>query len=255
MNKQKAKAILNWLLFAACIAGAAYMGFAAHGLTVGERIALAGTSLGGLFVAMGSLLPRLNKAIDDLPGDERDPQKGGTSLLVAIILGVVAVFLGVSFGYSGKARADWQTVSPGVYKSGSWVAHPNFTVSAGQVNLKEALDNGLFTGGAIERVALMGGYGLTYHGDQLTLGAGIYAGTGISAKTPNAPQVNLLFTFWDMLATGPGVQRVTFQSGSVAYQWLWTLGLNYAAGGTVSKVAPWFDKLLDACMSGAACAL
>jgi hypothetical protein len=257
MNKQKAKAILNWLLFATCIAGAAYMGFAATGLTVTERIALAGTSLGGLFVAMGGLLPRLNKAIDDLPGGEpRDPQKGETNLLVAIVLAVVAVFLGVSFGYSGKARADeWQSMGSGVYKSGAWVAHPNFAVSAGQVNVKDALNHGLFSGQAIERVALAGGYGLTYHGEKLTIGAGLYFGTGLSAKTPNAPQANLLITFWDALATGPGVQRVTFPSGTVAWQMLWTVGLNYAAGGTVSKVSPWFDKLLNACVAGAACVL
>jgi hypothetical protein len=89
----------------------------------------------------------------------------------------------------------------------------------------------------------------------LTIGAGLYAGTAISAKTPNAPQVNLLFTLWDTLATGPGVQRVTFASGVVAYQMLWTVGLNYAVGGTVSRVAPWFDKLLNACTTGARCAL
>jgi hypothetical protein len=67
MDKQKAKVILNWLLFAACVAGSAYVGFVAPGLTITERIVLASTSLGGLFVAMGGILPRINKAIDDFP--------------------------------------------------------------------------------------------------------------------------------------------------------------------------------------------
>lgn len=178
----------------------------------------------------------------------RDDKTVPPVVLLALIVGMLAI--------AAPARAaEWQTVSPGVYKSGSWVAHPNFAISAGQVNVKEALDSGMFSGRAIERVALAGGYGLTYHGEKLTMGAGLYFGTGISAKTPNAPQVNLLFTLWDALATGPGVQRVTFASGTVAWQMLWTVGLNYAAGGTVSKVTPWFDKVINACVAGAACAL
>lgn len=168
---------------------------------------------------------------------------------------IIATILALVLGAATTARADgWETVSPGVYKSGSWVAHPNFTVTAGQLNVKDALDSGIGEK-SMERVALMGGYGLTYHGEKLTIGGGLYFGTGISAKTPNAPQVNLLFTLWDALAIGPGVQRVTFSSGSVAYQMLFTIGLNYAAGGTVSKVSPWFDRLLNACVTGAACAL
>jgi hypothetical protein len=185
----------------------------------------------------------------------RDPQKGGATLIM-IVLAAVATFLGLSYAYPQTARAeDWQTISPGVYRSGPWVAHPNFALSAGQVNVKAALTDGLTSGQAIERVALMGGYGLTYHGDKLTIGAGLYPGTGISAKTPNAPQISLLLTLWDALAFGPGVQRVTYGSGVVAYQMLFTVGLNYAAGGTVSKVAPWFDKILSACASAATCGI
>lgn len=240
------------LLAIACfiLAGLAY-GFVPKAELAAAGLLALGTYLGGT----ARLHPQ-DKAALKATTDERNPQKGEANLLVAIVLAVVAVFLGVAFGYSGKARADeWQTVSPGVYKSGAWVAHPNFAISAGQVNVKDALNHGLFSGQAIERVALAGGYGLTYHGEKLTIGAGLYFGTGLSVKTPNAPQANLLITFWDALATGPGVQRVTFPSGTVAWQMLWTVGLNYAAGGTVSKVSPWFDKLLNACVAGAACAL
>lgn len=203
--------------------------------------------------ALGSFLKQPQKTGG---APERDTEGGHalpSRMFVLLFAAAAALF---AMALPSLARADWQPMGSGVYKNGAWVAHPNFMLAAAsQVNVKEALSHGLFSPEAIERVALSGGYGLTYHGDKLTIGAGLYLGTGISAKTPNAPQASLLFTLYDAFATGPGVQRVTYASGTVAYQMLWTFGFNYAAGGTVSKVAPWFDKVLDACLAGAACAL
>lgn len=219
-----------------------------------QTVMVALVGLGGTLT--GVALPQLSAMLSARTAG-RDSQRGCVRVPFMVIFLVTAVATYVALLFNPpKAHADWQAVSPGVYKNGPWVAHPNFMLAAAsQVNVKDALKHGLFSEEAIERVALSGGYGITYHGEKLTIGAGFYLGTGISAKTPNAPQANFLFTFWDAFATGPGVQRVTFASGTVAYQMLWTFGFNYAAGGTVSKVAPWFDKILDACVTGAACAL
>lgn len=233
-------------LLAYVVAGALYVLVPTH-LELAAGVAMLASIL------LGWAKQHPEDAANSYPPNDKQAGHATTASLI-ITYAIAFLFMLVSFAYSRPARADWETVSPGVYKTGSWVAHPNFTVSAGQLNVKDALDFGIGAK-SLERVALMGGYGLTYHGEKVTVGGGVYFGTGISAKTPNAPQVNLLLTLWDAFATGPGVQRVTYPSGTVAYQMLWTLGLNYAAGGTVSKVAPWFDKLLNACVSGAACAL
>jgi hypothetical protein len=256
MNKSKAKHWLHIVGLCLAVVAAIYVGAVQKGPTITERIGIIGALAAALLTALGQVMPRVDKAIDGLPDDEpaRDKQAGSVTASVAVVMFWVAAVFGMLWAFPLRAE-PWQTVSPGVYKSGVWTAHPNFALSAGQVNVKSALTDGLTSGAALERVALMGGYGMTYHGDKITLGAALYAGTGISAKTPNAPQVNLLLTLWDVVALGPGVQRVTYASGVVAYQMLFTLGLNYSAGGTVSKVAPWFDKLLSACTSAAACGI
>jgi hypothetical protein len=74
MNKSKAKSILHWVGFVACIGAAAYVAFVAKGLSVGERVPLALSTLGGLFVALKSVFPALNKAIDELPTDDGPPE-------------------------------------------------------------------------------------------------------------------------------------------------------------------------------------
>lgn len=211
--------------------------------------------LGGMLT--GVAFPQVSAYQQARQAQRTNSQTGCTrvSIMVIFLVTAVATYVALIFNPPKAHAEEWQSLGSGVWKKGPWVAHPNFTLSAGQINVKDAIKYGAFSEEALERVALAGGYGLTYHGEKLTTGAGLYFGTGISRKTPNAPQVDLLFTFWDALATGPGVQRVTFPSGTVAYQMLWTIGLNYAAGGTVSKVAPWFDRLLNACVAGAACAL
>lgn len=222
-------------------------------LTLGKDNASASAIL---FSTGGAALGSFFKQPHKISSEARDTEGGHAMPSRMFVLLFAAAAALAALAVPSLVRADgWETVSPGVYKSGAWVAHPNFTVSAGQINVKDAVKHGVFSAEAVERVALAGGYGITYHGSKVTMGAGLYLGAGISAKTPNAPQASLLFTLYDAFATGPGVQRVTYESGTVAYQMLWTLGLNYAAGGTVSKVAPWFNKLLDACVTGAACAL
>jgi len=67
MNKTLAKTILHWLGFLACIAAAIYIGAIMKGLSVNERVALVCTTLGGLFVSLGKLLPTVDAAVDRLP--------------------------------------------------------------------------------------------------------------------------------------------------------------------------------------------
>jgi hypothetical protein len=171
-------------------------------------------------------------------------------VLTAIFCALACAFAWL-FGAS-MAHAECQTVSPTVYRCGKLTLQPSFAAAAGQINVRKALDSGL--GSAYQRVSLLAGYGVSYHGEALTVGASVYGGVGIAANQPNAPQANLLITFADMIGIGPGVTTFQREDGTRVYQALISLAVNYSAGGTTAKVLPWMDRLIAACV-GAACVL
>lgn len=89
------------LLAIACfvLAGLAYK-FVPNAETVAAGLLALGTYLGGT----ARLHPQDKAALKDATG-ERNPQKGETNLLVAIVLAVVAVFLGVAFALATNGKA------------------------------------------------------------------------------------------------------------------------------------------------------
>ena len=144
----------------------------------------------------------------------------------------------------------WKRVSPTVYRCGKLTLQPSFAAAAGQLNVKKAMEDGIAN--AYQRVSFLIGYGFTYHGDSVTMGGSFYGGAGIVTNQPNAPQANLLITFWDMLGIGPGL--TTFKvDGNRVYQVLISLAVNYSAGGTTAKILPLIDEIISTCVEGYAC--
>ena len=144
----------------------------------------------------------------------------------------------------------WQRVSPTVYRCGKLTLQPSFAAAAGQLNVKKAMEDGIAN--AYQRVSFLIGYGFSYHGDSVTMGGSFYGGAGIVSNQPNAPQANLLITFWDMLGIGPGL--TTFKvDGNRVYQVLISIAVNYSAGGTTAKILPLIDEIVSTCVEGYAC--
>jgi hypothetical protein len=127
-------------------------------LTVAKGDATAAGLLFGVAgTALGSFIKQPQKAgSEQIPRDKESGRASPTVIFVCLFAGLAFMLAFLLLPRTSRAEG-WETVSPGVYKSGAWTAHPNFTVSAGQINVKAALDSGLFSGQAIERVALGGG--------------------------------------------------------------------------------------------------
>lgn len=116
MNKQKAKRVLHWIGFVAVIAAAAYIAFVAKGLDAVERLTLAASTLGGLFVALGKVLPSLDKAVDSLPDDcsnvvelpPRDKQSGHVlpAVVFVVLFLAAATFVALTLFPSTARAAD-----------------------------------------------------------------------------------------------------------------------------------------------------
>ena len=105
---------------------------------------------------------------------------------------------------------------------------PAAALSVLQCNLKT---------GTCERVALMAGYGATWKGAPIDLGAAVYAGMGWSANSPNAVQGSLMFNVANLVAAGPGVQVYRDPTGgSLVWQALFSLAVNYNVGGSPGYV-------------------
>lgn len=167
-----------------------------------------------------------------------------------IILAFLLAF-GLTYFVCEVANAECVTVSPTVFKCGERLTlQPAFAASAGQLNLADWRDKGFDA--AYQRIALMTGYGFTYHGAGMTIGASIYVGMGLSANRPDAPQASLLVTLWDFLAFGPGVQTFERSDGQRIYQMLLTLAVNYQAGATTNTFLETVGRVVQACI-GAAC--
>jgi hypothetical protein len=113
-------------------------------------------------------------------------------------------------------------------KAKTFCTQPAVAVSAFQLNLK-TLD--------YERVAFGIGYGGVYKGLPVNLGAAVYLGAGVSQKTPNALQGNLLFSVADVVAFGPGIQVFKDPTtGSAVWQALLSLCGNLTIGGTTTFI-------------------
>lgn len=104
------KFIFHWVTFLGAIAAAAYVLFFMNGdHTWKERGLLAAAALGAIFTATKALLPTIDREIDGLPDIPRRGDLGATlldNLVVAIVVGIVSIFLGVSFVQPRRAHAD-----------------------------------------------------------------------------------------------------------------------------------------------------
>jgi hypothetical protein len=155
------------------------------------------------------------------------------------------------FSPNAAEATECHTVSTLVYQCDRLTLQPGFAAGM-QVNLRYLIDEGL-TEGAYQRFSGMAGYGASYHGERVTMGAGLYFGVGLSKRQPNCPQVNLLLTLFDRYAFGVGVQRVPFAGGHV-YQWLLTVAGNYSAGATTTTFLDALKDFAKVCV-GAACGI
>lgn len=219
MTKSNVKAILHWLLLVACIGGAAYIGFVATGLSVGERIALAATTLGGLITTtLTRLLPALDVAVDKAFGDEAKPPTvpPAAAALLALV-GALAL--------SSAATAQPSPQALGcVDKAGTYCVVPA-TAVGWQINLK----NGE-TGNGVVLVGLT----LQHEFGTLPVGFGLYAGLGASTDNQGSYQgcVGLSITNWGMVCGG--FQRASFAGGGTSLQGMLTFAGQLTFGGNPS---------------------
>jgi hypothetical protein len=168
--------------------------------------------------------------------------KGFTLIPLLLFFAAVTASLAVTFPAHGQAL-DPSTGLPKVMledhiptpqlgvKWGRWTTQPA-TAAGFQVNLKT---------GDYERIAIMAGYGATYHGRQVTIGAVAFAGVGLSANAPNAPQASLLLTLWDSVAIGPGVTIFKGSGGDRIFQGLLTFAFNMTTGSTTEGLKGFMD--------------
>lgn len=146
---------------------------------------------------------------------------------------VGAILLSLGLAASAPVSAAPKVQLGGCSDSGALCWQPAVAVSAFQLNLA-TMD--------YERVALGAGYGLVYKFLPVNLGVAGYLGAGISKKSPNAPQLNLLFSVADLGAIGPGLQVYKDpETGKLACQWLGSIALNLNIGGTTTYV----ERLID----------
>jgi hypothetical protein len=168
--------------------------------------------------------------------------KGFTLIPFLLFFAAITASLAITFPAHGQAL-DASTGLPKVMledpiptpqlgvKWGRWTTQPA-TAAGFQVNLKT---------GDYERIAIMVGYGATYHGRQVTIGAVAFAGVGLSANAPNAPQASLLLTLWDSVAIGPGVTIFKGSGGDRIFQGLLTFAFNMTTGATTEGLKGFMD--------------
>jgi hypothetical protein len=174
MNKTKAKNVLHWIGFVAVIVAAIYIGVIAKGLGVVERIGLAASALGGLFVALGKVFPSLDKAVDALPDDPpnvvplppRDGQAGHAEMPPLLVYVGICTFVGLlALLWLGlnRAIADEPPVTDTV---GNWTQAWTAGVSAMSISLRDgATAFGDMAGGCYgitNRVWHLGGDGCVF---------------------------------------------------------------------------------------------
>jgi hypothetical protein len=161
---------------------------------------------------------------------QEKPKDGGFTFL-PIMLFLWSVALGLLLTY--PAHAEESPPAPQLGTTvGKWTLQPAAALSAFQLNMKT---------GDYERVALMGGYGITWRGP-VALGAAVYAGIGVSGTSPNAAQGNLLFNIEDWIAFGPGFQVFKGHDGSAIWQGLFTVAVNHNIGSSTSGLTKYLGK-------------
>ena len=83
------------------------------------------------------------------------------------------------------------------FKIGQWTTCQPATAGGVQINLKT---------GNWQRFVFAQGFGCTYRGWSQPVGVAAYIGYGVVEDAPNAYQGALLFSYADVVATGPGLQ-------------------------------------------------
>jgi hypothetical protein len=163
------------------------------------------------------------------------------------LLTLTLAFLAVAFT-ARPVQAECKALPGGalVYKCGERVSFQPAVAAGWQLNLRRLIDDG-FSDAAYQRVALMAGYTLTYHGEKVTWGTGLFGGVGLNQGQPNAPQASVALTLSDRWALMLGAQRLP---GGV-YQGLVTI----ATGLTLGKDAATSLRELAAVCVGAVCGL
>lgn len=163
------------------------------------------------------------------PKKDGSPKTPGVGPFAAavVLLGVLAS--APAYAQDKEPQLGWCN------KANTWCSAPALAVTAIQINLKT---------GDYQRVALAAGYGVVYKGWKVNLGAGVYAGIGISNKQPNAPQVNLLFSVANLGAAGFGFEtyRDPTNPDHRIWQGLTTVALNHDIGGSMTFV----EHIVDA---------
>lgn len=125
-----------------------------------------------------------------------------------------------------------------------WSFQPAVAVSAVQfvLNGKESFADQLSLD-HMKRIALSGGFGVVYKGLPVNVGLAGYLGVGVSQKSPNAPQFNLLFSIADVGAFGGGVQVYKDPTTrNPVWEGLITIAVNLNIGGTPTYI----ERLIDA---------
>ena len=113
------------------------------------------------------------------------------------------------------------------FKIGLWTTCQPATAGGVQINLKT---------GNWQRFVFAQGFGCTYRGWTQPLGVAGYIGYGVVADAPNAYQGALLFSYTDVVATGPGLQVFKDPSdGKYIEQMTWSLVGNFNWGASQAK--------------------
>ena len=143
--------------------------------------------------------------------------------------GVVALLVLAGSLLAGNAFAqDVPPVPQLGFKIGEWTTCQPATAGGVQINLKT---------GNWQRFVFAQGFGCTYRGWSQPVGIAAYVGYGVVADAPNAYQGALLFSYADVVATGPGLQLFKDPTDNkYIEQATWSLVGNFNWGASVSRL-------------------
>ena len=191
-----------------------------QGVALPEKIGAFGVLASACFLALGKVLPTVDKAVDEvLPDDEPVKPNGPGAAAAILILGSLLV--------AGQARADNQF--GGCVASGAVCFGPSATVTVGQFNFTTSK----FSGGIVPGV----GYGATYmQSEWYATGLAGYLAFTVGKGEPNQAIPSLMLSFANYLRLGAGVS-ITETAGPVETQWRLLFGIGSDFGGSPKYVA------------------
>ena len=169
----------------------------------------------------------LNVATGAVPTEEIAPAVAVLPRILPKGPGVVALL--VLAGSLLLGATAWAQDVPPVpqlgFKIGQWTTCQPATAGGVQINLKT---------GNWQRFVFAQGFGCTYRGWSQPVGVAAYIGYGVVEDAPNAYQGALLFSYADVVATGPGLQLFRDPAdGSYVEQMTWSLVGNFNWGASV----------------------